>query len=540
MPLSDSTTSEDVTTSSFTSSVSTFVTLSTSAVSTESFITSGSFSASSTSESTSSPPTTSTAESVTNVASTSLSAITTAFQTSVANPTTASASTTVSTTSSSASNVPYVDMYDYLGCLESQEEFPSFTEIATASDMTVEKCIEIGSGSQYIGVHRRSCYKADNLSGTDFTADSKCNIRCPGDSTVLCGGDNNAQTRRRRSIPSNFFLTLYRLSASASSASSASLSSTLMPSSPVVTSPTSTAHLTTSRSDAGSSSDDIATKTAESTVITDIATSCITRTTLTDTVTSVTYVTVDSSLSVVTTCVPVTLVYSPCGCEHETYPAVDMVTVTSPCSTHGSYRKDITTLTIPKACETLTSDGQPAVQYPSGWISSQTYSGHGSYYLAQPTAGPQTESGPDNKQPSRGKASAGGAKAKPTDRPQKATGELSSETGSEGNGLPKTTPNQSIPSAPQYTGSPQSSVHYEQIPAKESNAPDTPSSSWTTHHGNYDTSAAASKTGSTDEVSQSNVPSESGAKGSAPVTVSGASRHRCVTWAVVGIALMFY
>ncbi|KAF5655131.1 hypothetical protein F25303_813 [Fusarium sp. NRRL 25303] len=430
-------------------------------------------------------------------------------------------------------------MYDYLGCLSSQEEFPSFTEIATASDMTVKKCIEVGAGSQYIGVHRR-------LSGTEFIADAKCDIRCPGDSTVFCGGDNNAQIRRRRSIPSNFFLTLYRLSASASSASSASLSSTLTPSSPVVTLPTSTAHPTTSNSNAVLTSDDSTTKTSESAVLTDIATAttsntaCITRTTLTDTVTSVTYVTVDTSLSVIITCVPVTLVYSPCGCEHETYPSVDMKTVTSPCSTDASYAKDTITLTVPKACETLTSAGQSAVQYPSGWIWSQTYSGHGSYYLAQPTVGPQTDSGSDNTQPSQvvpvvrpetisqeGKASAGGAKA--TDRPQKATGEPSSEAGSDGYDYPEALVSQST-----------TSLHHEQIPAKDSNGLEHTSSSWITHHGNHDASTPTSKTGSTDETAQSNAPSESGAEGSTPMPVSGASRHRCVTWAVVGLAFMFY
>ncbi|RGP80730.1 hypothetical protein FLONG3_1205 [Fusarium longipes] len=319
----------------------------------------------------------------------------------------------------------------------------------------------------------------------------------------------------------------------------------------------STIHSTASDINMSLSSDDSTTKTPETTVLTDIATAtiisstCTTLTTLTDTVTSVTYVTVDSSQSVVTTCVPVTLVYSPCGCEHETYPTVDMVTVTSPCSTPGAYGKDTTTLTVPKACETLTSDGQSAVQYPSGWVGSQTYSGHGSYYLAQPTAGPQTDSQPDSKKPSQvvtvlasrtiseqDKASAGRAKA--TNGPQKATEEPSPEAGPEGNHQSKATPDQSIPSVSQFAASPQSSVHYEQVPAKESNAPETLSSSWTTHYSNHDASISASKTGSTDEIAQSNVPSEPGAKGSTPMTVSGANRPRCVLWAVIGLVLMFY
>ncbi|SCN82535.1 related to proteoglycan [Fusarium fujikuroi] len=213
-----------------------------------------------------------------------------------------------------------------------------------------------------------------------------------------------------------------------------------------------------------------------------------------------------------------------------------MTTVTSPCSTDASYTKDTITLTVPKACETMTSAGQSAVQYPSGWIWSQTYSGHGSYYLAQPTAVPQTDSGSDSTQPSKVVpvvrpetiSEEGKASVKATDRPQKATGEPSSQSGSDSYDHPEAS-----------ASKPTTAPHYEQVPAKESNSLEAPSS-WTTHLSNPDASASASKTGSTGETAQSNVPSQSGGKGSTPMTISGASRPRCVAWAVVGLALMLY
>ena len=213
-----------------------------------------------------------------------------------------------------------------------------------------------------------------------------------------------------------------------------------------------------------------------------------------------------------------------------------MVTVTSPCSIYSSHGEVTTTLTVPRACETLTSDGQPAVQYPSGWILSQTYSGHGSYYLAQPSqAVPVLE---PEAASVKGKASTGGAEA--ADGQPKATGEPSSEAGPTGNYHPGATADQSIPASSQFTSSPQSSVHYEQIPGKVSNATETLSLSWTTRHGSHKASAAASKTGSTDEIAQSTVPLGSGAKGPTPIAVSGASRPHCVVWAIFGSILMFY
>ncbi|EWZ31177.1 hypothetical protein FOWG_16102 [Fusarium oxysporum f. sp. lycopersici MN25] len=50
----------------------------------------------------------------------------------------------------------------------------------------------------------------------------------------------------------------------------------------------------------------------------------------TETVTTVTYVTVCSTnpASLTTTYVPVTITYEPCGCDHQTYPPVEMTTIT--------------------------------------------------------------------------------------------------------------------------------------------------------------------------------------------------------------------
>ncbi|KAF5579821.1 hypothetical protein FPCIR_10885 [Fusarium pseudocircinatum] len=117
-----------------------------------------------------------------------------------------------------------------------------------------------------------------------------------------------------------------------------------------------------------------------------------TKTRFAETVTTVTYTTVNPSnpTSFITTCVPITLLYSPCGCKNQVYPTVDMTTVA--CTQGG----DIVTLTVPKAvCETdRASYTHPIVQYPSGWVGGHQTDAGGNGY---PTGGSQP--GAKNGQP---------------------------------------------------------------------------------------------------------------------------------------------
>nr|CEG02868.1 unnamed protein product [Fusarium pseudograminearum CS3487] len=121
-----------------------------------------------------------------------------------------------------------------------------------------------------------------------------------------------------------------------------------------------------------------------------------TKTTFAETVTTVTYTTIDPSntAALITTCAPITLLYSPCGCKHQVYPSVDMTTVAC---THGG---DIITLTVPKATYETGSGGNthPIVQYPSGWTGGyRTDAAGDGYPVVQPTAGSQGVSKPGSK-----------------------------------------------------------------------------------------------------------------------------------------------
>ncbi|KAF4422149.1 MUC1-Extracellular alpha-14-glucan glucosidase [Fusarium acutatum] len=93
----------------------------------------------------------------------------------------------------------------------------------------------------------------------------------------------------------------------------------------------------------------------------------------TETVTTITYVTAcpTNSASLTTTYVPVTITYEPCGCDHQTYPPVQMTTTTMSCHACGSHGENTVTLTMPAA----------ACEAPSG--SHRHKAGHGN---AQTTA----------------------------------------------------------------------------------------------------------------------------------------------------------
>lgn len=65
----------------------------------------------------------------------------------------ASASPSTSSTPT-ASNIPALGEYAFTGCLKSLEGYPSFKEVATDPKMTTGKCVDLASGSKYIGVYQ--------------------------------------------------------------------------------------------------------------------------------------------------------------------------------------------------------------------------------------------------------------------------------------------------------------------------------------------------------------------------------------------------
>ncbi|KLO95471.1 uncharacterized protein LW93_8011 [Fusarium fujikuroi] len=481
----------------------------------------------------------------------------------------ASASPSTSSTPT-ASNIPALGEYAFTGCLKSLESYPSFKEVATDPKMTTGKCVDLASGSKYIGVYQETCYKADLLDDTEFIKDASCDLPCPGDRTIFCGGIlRSDQKLRHRAIAPNRLLTLYSKAASSSdttSSASATASASSLQTTGAQTDKTTSGSTSTSRysqTDSSYSLSSFTTRSAssktlsashsiieETTSETHLPTSiptptaihtaystltmghASTKTQFAETVTTVTYTTINPSnpASLITTCVPITLLYSPCGCKHQVYPTVDMTTVA--CTNGG----DVATLTVPKAAYETGSAiyTHPIVQYPSGWLGGhQTDAGSNSYPAVQPTRGSQPNS--KNGQPESHTVAAGLKDSHPsykTHQPATPTSAVGS------NGDDQTEQGYPQPSVAAQ-GSPESNGNTLMSPSQPSSPKSLITETSIIPTPQLDTSALPSQSS---PPRQSHIPSKSkGAPYASPAVVSEAHRHDLASWitmtAIVGMIL---
>ncbi|KAH6991968.1 hypothetical protein EDB82DRAFT_553856 [Fusarium venenatum] len=130
------------------------------------------------------------------------------------------ATSTVATSSAMPSNLAVIGNFRFFGCLGSPEGYPGFELIGETPDMTTTECVRLGAGRAYIGIYLRSCYAADSLDAADTVADGRCDLPCPGDPGLFCGGvvdtSSDPESRfksrgrlSRRDAPPGILLTLY-------------------------------------------------------------------------------------------------------------------------------------------------------------------------------------------------------------------------------------------------------------------------------------------------------------------------------------------
>ncbi|KAL7754767.1 hypothetical protein ACKLNR_015437 [Fusarium oxysporum f. sp. zingiberi] len=124
------------------------------------------------------------------------------------------ATSTVAASSIMPTNLPVIGTFRFFGCLGSPAGYPSFELIGEAPDMTTEECVRIGTGYAYIGIYLRSCYAANTLDSADTVATGRCNLLCPGDPGLFCGGvvETSFKSHRglsHREAPPGILLTLY-------------------------------------------------------------------------------------------------------------------------------------------------------------------------------------------------------------------------------------------------------------------------------------------------------------------------------------------
>ncbi|KAL6918197.1 hypothetical protein FSST1_009692 [Fusarium sambucinum] len=130
------------------------------------------------------------------------------------------ATSTVATSSAMPSNLAVIGNFRFFGCLGSPEGYPSFELIGEAPEMTTAECVRLGAGRAYIGIYLRSCYAADSLDSADTVLNGRCDLPCPGDPGLFCGGvvdtSSDPESRfksrgrlSRRDAPPGILLTLY-------------------------------------------------------------------------------------------------------------------------------------------------------------------------------------------------------------------------------------------------------------------------------------------------------------------------------------------
>ncbi|KAJ9136598.1 hypothetical protein NKR23_g9802 [Pleurostoma richardsiae] len=138
--------------------------------------------------------------------------------TSSASETTTGASETTSSAPASASTSAAADFFpdtvgafSFLGCLGSEENFPSYSLILTSQDMDIEMCTSACADHVYAGLYDTECFCADLNTNNTVVAEGQCNLPCPGDETEHCGGISQSSrlARRQAGVPDNALLTAY-------------------------------------------------------------------------------------------------------------------------------------------------------------------------------------------------------------------------------------------------------------------------------------------------------------------------------------------
>ncbi|KAI8711820.1 hypothetical protein NCS52_01446300 [Fusarium sp. LHS14.1] len=295
-------------------------------------------------------------------------------------PPSASSAVETSTEAAAASNLPLIEAYEFVGCLGSRQGYPTFSELLTDPEMTTSRCVELAAGRKYVGLYFRSCYVADELTDTGFVQNGQCDLPCPGDPGLFCGGN---VVDRHRAVAADRLLTLYALTQTVDSSSIEVISSTSEPLIPSFIapslSPTSTDDIvpidipsSISPPDETSANDlPIAFPTQgpsppkgytfNSTQTVDAI--------YASTVTTVVYQTInplDPEYLTVTE-VTITLGYYPCGrCAVQPIPPVEMTTIVEPCKACGWQGANSITLTIPKAACTQGA-GEGDSSQPGAW-----------------------------------------------------------------------------------------------------------------------------------------------------------------------------
>ncbi|KAG5655205.1 hypothetical protein KAF25_010939 [Fusarium avenaceum] len=103
------------------------------------------------------------------------------------------------------------DGFNFLGCFSSENGFPGFTQAYSSEENDAEICAETCLDNNFFGLYGNKCYCGsvlDPSSSPSVSAD-QCDIVCPGDANVSCGGFAAGTRVIRRQVDLNALLAIY-------------------------------------------------------------------------------------------------------------------------------------------------------------------------------------------------------------------------------------------------------------------------------------------------------------------------------------------
>ncbi|CVL07175.1 uncharacterized protein FMAN_15307 [Fusarium mangiferae] len=120
-------------------------------------------------------------------------------------------SPTIGTGLPHAAGVGTPDGFNFAGCFSSKNGFPSFTQAYTSKENDPNLYAKTCLGNNFFGLFGNKCYCGSELDLTtsiSIRADL-CNMACPGDADVSCGGFVEGSRVMQRQVDLNILLSIY-------------------------------------------------------------------------------------------------------------------------------------------------------------------------------------------------------------------------------------------------------------------------------------------------------------------------------------------
>ncbi|SCV57405.1 related to cornifin B [Fusarium fujikuroi] len=103
------------------------------------------------------------------------------------------------------------DGFNFLGCFSSENGFPGFTQVYSSVDNDADLCAETCLGANFFGLYDKKCYCGSelNLITSPSVSADQCDIACPGDADVSCGGLAAGSRVIQRQVDISVLLSIY-------------------------------------------------------------------------------------------------------------------------------------------------------------------------------------------------------------------------------------------------------------------------------------------------------------------------------------------